>query len=204
MRRPERLMLRDQIERLLIDERIDDVEHDVLDQPLDLAPIPALRELQHAFLEALHPLLVRPDEEEHELRVCAAHQLPARHHPGSVQRASERQGRRPADDRLVEVEEGGFHGTIVGHRADTFGNAERRGREHVPAFRGTCRSGQPIDARPTQLSPVATFIADARKESAPAVLFANSRTVNDPLGAFVTRLPAKMRVPFSLIRTAQV
>jgi hypothetical protein len=64
--------------------------------------------------------------------------------------------------------------------------------------------GQPIDARPRQLSSVATFVADARKVSVPAWFCASNRTVNDPLGAFVIRLPAKMRVPFCLIRTAHV
>ena len=195
----------DQVERLLIDERIDDVEHDVLDQsarpgrrsqPFVSCSMPSFR--RSIFCSSAPTS--RNTSCAYAPRIsCPRDTIPARYNG-----RDERERRRPADDRLVEVEEGGFHGTIVGHRADTFVNAERRGRDASPPFVEPVDRGQPIDARPAQLSPVATFIADARKESAPAVLFANSRTVNDPLGAFVTRLPAKMRVPFSLIRTAQV
>ena len=51
---------------------------------------------------------------------------------------------------------------------------------------------------------MATFVARARNESLPAVLFASTRTVNEPLGALVMRFPAKMRLPFSNSRTDQV
>jgi hypothetical protein len=65
------------------------------------------------------------------------------------------------------------------------------------------RVEQPIDARPTHVSPDETLVA-ARKLSVPGVFLARRRTVNEPLGALVTRLPAKIRSPFCRIRTRHV
>jgi len=59
-------------------------------------------------------------------------------------------------------------------------------------------------ARPTQVSPFATFRAVARNVSSPAVFRASTRASNEPLGARVIRRPAKIRSPSCAIRTAQV
>ena len=76
---------------------------------LDLRPIPPLRESEHALLQAIHLVLVGPDQEVDELRVGAAEELCARDHARAVQRSRERERGRPGDDRLVEVEERRFH-----------------------------------------------------------------------------------------------
>ena len=79
------------VERLLVDVGVDHLQQHVLDQVLDLGAIPALREGEHALLEALHLALVRPDQEIDELRVRTAEQLTARDHPRSVQRPRQRE-----------------------------------------------------------------------------------------------------------------
>ncbi len=108
---PGGLVLGEQVKGLLVDIWVDHVEHHVLHEPLDLAAVPALRQLQHALLETLHPLFVGTDQQIHELRVRTAHELSARHHAGPIEGSPEGERRRPADDRLVEVEEGRFHAT---------------------------------------------------------------------------------------------
>ena len=100
---------RDEVQRLLIHVRIDHVEDHILDETFDLGAVPSLGQLQHAFLQAVHLLLVRADQQVHQLRVRAAQQLAARDHARPVQRPRERERGRPADDRLVEVEERRFH-----------------------------------------------------------------------------------------------
>ena len=98
-----------QVERLLVHERVDDVDQDVLDEAFDLVPVPPSRELEHPLLEPVHLLLVRADQRVDELRVRAAHELPARDHPRPVHRPGQGERGRARDDRLVEVEERRFH-----------------------------------------------------------------------------------------------
>src|SRR5262245_18110221 len=59
-------------------------------------------------------------------------------------------------------------------------------------------------ARPTQVSPLATLRAVARTVSSPAVFLARMSTSNEPLGARLTRRPAKIWSPSCAIRTAHV
>ena len=98
-----------QVQRLRVDVGIDHVEDHVLDEPLHLRAIPALGELEHPFLQALHLPLVGADEQVDELRVRAAEELAARDHPGPVERTRQRERARPRDDGLVQVEECGLH-----------------------------------------------------------------------------------------------
>ena len=58
-------------------------------------------------------------------------------------------------------------------------------------------------ARPTQVSPVAGFFADATMWSMPERFGMRRATVKDPLGAVVVREPAKTRTPLSVMTTFQ-
>ncbi|GIU99354.1 MAG: hypothetical protein KatS3mg014_0970 [Actinomycetota bacterium] len=112
-------VLGDEVEGLLVHVGVDHVHDHVADEPLDLGPVPALRELEQPFLQPLHLPLVRPHERVHELRVRAPQELPPRDHPRPVHRPREREGGRAGDDRLVEIEEGRLHRrSILGEPGD--------------------------------------------------------------------------------------
>ena len=91
------------------------------------------------------------------------------------------------------------------------GRAVRRSRKPGrragdPGLPGRARNdGYPVKvAEPTQVSPVPLFTARPRIVSFPAPFAVTLRTLNEPLGAFVTRVPEKNCVPFFVRRTCQV
>ena len=60
-----------QIEGLEVDVRIDQLRERAADDLLDLPPVPALDERQHALLGPVHLLVVCAEQEVDELRVRA-------------------------------------------------------------------------------------------------------------------------------------
>jgi hypothetical protein len=76
----------DEVEGLLVHERIDDVDDHVVHELFDLGPVPTAREREHALLQTFHLLLVGADQQVDELRVGSAQQLTARDHSRPVHR----------------------------------------------------------------------------------------------------------------------
>jgi hypothetical protein len=85
------------------------------------------------------------------------------------------------------------------------GRARRSGRNPkvtVPLLQRDHARRQ-IDDRTTHVSPDLVFFAEATTLSTPARFGIRRRTVNDPLGAVVVRVPEKTLMPLSLIATFQ-
>ena len=98
-----------EVERLLVHERVDHLDDHVLHQLFDLLAIPPLGQGKEAVLQPLHLLLVGPDQQVDELRVGPPQELAARDHARPVHRPGQRERAGLGDDRLVQVEERGFH-----------------------------------------------------------------------------------------------
>ena len=109
-------MERDQVERFLVDERVDHADQHVGDELLHDAPLPAAGEREHRLLRLLHLALVGAHQEIDELCVRAAQDRAARDESRAIHRTRQRKRARLRDDRLVEVEERSlhaFHGTAA-------------------------------------------------------------------------------------------
>ena len=117
-------------DRLVVDERVDDVVQGVGDDLADRRDVPAGAQLRHELPHLLHLVVVGAADEVDELRVRRAQHRAPRDQAARLEGLAERQRARLGDDRLVEVEEGrgraGRHGAIVGGRARADRSVHRR------------------------------------------------------------------------------
>ena len=128
-------MLADQVERLVVDDRVDDLGEGVADDGADVGLVPAAGDAQGGLAELPHPLLVGADLLEDELAPEGPGHQPPRDHAGPVERRAERDHGRLGDHGLVEVEEGGLHaGEHTGARSAAVGH--RRAASATPPGRG--------------------------------------------------------------------
>ena len=140
--RPAALCMRDQLDRLVVDDRVDDLVQRLGD---DLAHLRDVPPRAHAGQVGAHPLdlvVVGAGEREHELRVRAAQHGPAVDQSALVERLAEREHAGLGDDRLVEIEE----------RRGACGSAQprRRGYGCSPGRDG-CQIRRPQAARCPQI-----------------------------------------------------
>ena len=111
----------------------------------DVVAIPAGGEAQHRVARAGELRLVGADPQVDELAPQRAEEQPAGDEALPVQRPAHRDHRRPGDDRLVEVEEGGRGYGVSGPRY-----AATPFHRHTPCVgsRHRCRTGSPHASRP--------------------------------------------------------
>ena len=104
-------MFVDEVERLVIDDRLDDLLERLFDDRTDLGLLPTLGEREHRVAHPLELLFVGAEVHVDELAVQRAKQHALRDQALSIERPTKGDHRRLRDDRLVEVEEGGLHGS---------------------------------------------------------------------------------------------
>ena len=93
-------------DRLVVDERVDDVVQRVGDDLAHRRDVPAGAQLRHELPHLLHLVVVGAADEVDELGVRRAQHRAPRDQAAGLERLAERQRARLGDDRLVEVEEG--------------------------------------------------------------------------------------------------
>ncbi len=97
-------MLLDEMQRLGIDERPQHRLHRIRDERAHVVGPEAAQELQPVFGRAPHHLVVRAPEDEQQLPRGRVRELPPRDQPAVAERARERERRRTAEQRPVEIE----------------------------------------------------------------------------------------------------
>ena len=88
------------------------VMHDVerlAHELLDVLLVPALGQREHRLAHAFHLVVVRADEQIHDLRVQTAHDRALRDEAVAIERAAQRHDGTRRDHGLVEIEERGLH-----------------------------------------------------------------------------------------------
>jgi hypothetical protein len=106
-RLPSFVMRMRELERLAVHERAKHAFHRVGQQPFDRGDRDAAQEAHAVFGGAPHLALADTADEEDELPQRRANEVAASHEPAATERVGQREGCRPADQRPVEVEEGG-------------------------------------------------------------------------------------------------
>ena len=109
-RRPRGLVLADELERLVVDDRLDDLLEGLAHDASGCGPGPSPWSTRSADSRMRgHPGLVGAEVEVDELAVEGPQQQPAGEQAGPVEGLAEGHHRGAGDDGLVEVEEGGLH-----------------------------------------------------------------------------------------------
>ena len=110
------VVLGDEVHRLRVDVRVDELVHRLRDDLLHLADVPPSRERRQVGAHPLGLVGVRAADHEQEVGVGAAQDVAAREEPATLEGLGEGRGGAGRDDRLVEVEEGRDATTGVGLR----------------------------------------------------------------------------------------
>ena len=95
-------MLGDQLDRLVVDQRVDDLVQRLVDDVPDLLDVPTGAHRGQVVAHPIHLILVGAGQREHELGVRAAQHGPSIDQAALVERLAERKRGRLRDDGLVE------------------------------------------------------------------------------------------------------
>ena len=110
-------MVLDQLDRLVVDDGVDQLVQGLGHDFSDLLDGPATTHVLQVLPHSLHLIVVGAAGEVDELGVGAAEHGPPVDQAASIERSAERQGARPGDDGLVEVEEGSGAGHLAHNTA---------------------------------------------------------------------------------------
>ena len=121
-------MFVDEEQSLRVDEGLGDVGERLADELLDLIALPAGDQVEQFVPGPLELILVRAEQEVHDLRQPHPRQRLAAEKARLVERLAERKRRRLRDDRLVEIEERCLlhHHRVYRHNGKVEVNVNRR------------------------------------------------------------------------------